>query len=173
MEQPIRTEIRQSRARIHSSNDRPGRVTTMSTAEVVAAGVLIGSAPRAGHGLDRLEPGAASAVPLPQRLQQGDFMIRTTMAFAGALCIAWAGTAVAQVVTGGAGNTGVAPPARVGGVAPGARDLGPSPITRGNEANPSNTPVPGTTPGVNIGGTPTSGPPGTGGTSGGPSLDGR
>ena len=100
-------------------------------------------------------------------------MTRTMMALAGALSIALIGPAVAQVVTGGAGNTGVAPPATVGGVGPGARDLGPSPITRGNEANPSNSPLPGTTPGVNIGGTPTSRPPGTGGTSGGPSLDGR
>lgn len=97
-------------------------------------------------------------------------MTRTTMAFAGILSIVLAGPAVAQVVTGGAGNTGVAPPATVGGVPPGTRDLGPSPITRGNEANPSNSSVPGTTPDVNIGGTPTSGPPGTGGTSGGPSL---
>lgn len=100
-------------------------------------------------------------------------MIRTTMALAAALSIVLAGPAAAQVVTGGAGNTGVAPPTSTGGVGSGARDLGPSPITRGNEANPSNSPVPGTTPGVNIGGAPTSGPPGTGGTSGGPSLDGR
>ena len=100
-------------------------------------------------------------------------MTRTTMTLAGLLSVVLAAPAVAQIVTGGAGNTGVAPPATVGGVGPGAPDLGPSPITRGNEANHSNTPVPGTTPGVNIGGTPTSGPPGTGGTSGGPSLDGR
>lgn len=90
-------------------------------------------------------------------------MTRTTMTFAGVLSIVLAVPAVAQVVTGGAGNTGVAPPATVGGVPPGTRDLGPSPITRGNEANPSNSSVPGTTPDVNIGGTPTSGPPGTGG----------
>lgn len=100
-------------------------------------------------------------------------MVRTTIALFGALGIALAGPAAAQVVTGGAGNTGVAPPAGTGGVSPGARDLGPSPITRGNEANRSNSPVVGTTPNVNIGGTPTSGPPGTGGPSGGPSLDGR
>lgn len=97
-------------------------------------------------------------------------MIRTAIALAGALSTATASPVMAQVVTGGAGNTGVAPPGSVGGVAPGARDLGPSPITRGNEANPSNSSVPGTTPDVNIGGTPTRGPPGTGGTSGGPSL---
>ncbi|MCJ2136272.1 hypothetical protein MKK69_19845 [Methylobacterium sp. J-026] len=97
-------------------------------------------------------------------------MTRTLVALASAVGIALAGPAVAQVVTGGAGNTGVAPPATTGGVAPGARDLGPSPITRGNEANSSNSSVPGTTPDVNIGGTPTGGPPGTGGTSGGPSL---
>lgn len=97
-------------------------------------------------------------------------MTRTLVALAGALTLILAGPAWAQTVTGGAGNTGVAPPATAGGAGPGARDLGPSPITRGNAANPSNTPVPGTTPGVNIGGTPTSGPPGTGGPSGGPSL---
>ena len=66
------------------------------------------------------------------------------------------GPASSPVTTGGAGNTGVAPPATVGGVGPGARDLGPSPITRGNEANPSNSSV-----------------PGTGSTSGGPSPGGR
>lgn len=81
--------------------------------------------------------------------------------------------AVAQVVTGGAGNTGVAAPPGTGGVAPGERDLGPAPVARGNAASPSNTPIPGTTPGVNIGGTPTGGPPGTGGTAGGPAIGNR
>ena len=95
-------------------------------------------------------------------------MTRTTITLAAIIAIA--GPASAQVVTGGAGNTGVKPPSSVGGVRPGERDLGPSPITRGNEANPSNSSVPGTTPDVNIGGTATSGPPGTGGTAGGPSL---
>lgn len=97
-------------------------------------------------------------------------MTRTLAALAGALSIALAAPVSAQTATGGAGNTGVAPPATTGGAGPGARDLGPSPVTRGNEANSSNSSIPGTTPGVNIGGTPTSGPPGTGGTSGGPSL---
>jgi hypothetical protein len=96
--------------------------------------------------------------------------MRTTFALAGLLGLLAAGPASAQTVTGGAGQTGVTPPATVGGVGSGARDLGPSPITRGNEASPSNSPVPGTTPNVNIGGTPTSGPPGTGGAAGGPSL---
>ena len=96
-------------------------------------------------------------------------MTRTPIALA-ALAFLLAGSASAQVVTGGAGNTGVAAPPGTGGVGAGARDLGPSPITRGNEANPSNASVPGTTPNVNIGGTPTSGPPGTGGAAGGPSL---
>jgi hypothetical protein len=91
----------------------------------------------------------------------------TPLALAGTLGLLLAGPAHAQVVTGGAGNTGVAPPASVGGVGRGT----PAPIPRGNEASPSNMSVPGTTPDVNIGGTPTSGPPGTGGTSGGPSLD--
>ena len=97
-------------------------------------------------------------------------MIRRTLAIATVLGLGLAGPASAQIVTGGAGNTGVTPPAGTGGVGGGARDLGPSPITRGNEANPSNASVPGTTPNVNIGGTPTSGPPGTGGAAGGPSL---
>ncbi|MCJ2072924.1 hypothetical protein MKK75_29725 [Methylobacterium sp. J-030] len=100
-------------------------------------------------------------------------MVLTTIARAGILGIVLAGPAAAQIVTGGAGNTGVTPPAGTGGVGPGARDLGPTPTTRGNAANRSNSPVVGTTPDVNIGGTPTGGPPGTGGTSGGPSLDGR
>jgi len=100
-------------------------------------------------------------------------MTRTKLALSGIVGLLLAGPAAAQVVTGGAGNTGVAPPPGTGGVGQGARDLGPSPITRGNEANPSNSSVPGTTPDVNIGGTPTGGPPGTGGSSGGPSLTGR
>ena len=95
------------------------------------------------------------------------------MALSGIFCTLFAGPVLAQVITGGAGNTGVAPPPSTGGVGPGARDLGSSSITRGNAANPSSSSVPGTTPNVNIGGTPTGGPPGTGGTSGGPALDGR
>ncbi|MCJ2076710.1 hypothetical protein MKK68_13785 [Methylobacterium sp. E-016] len=97
-------------------------------------------------------------------------MTRSTIALASALGVLLSGPASAQIVTGGAGNTGVTAPPGTGGVGGGARDLGPSSITRGNEANPSNSSVPGTTPSVNIGGTPTSGPPGTGGAAGGPSL---
>ena len=109
-----------------------------------------------------------------RRERKGDPSMRTNLVLLATLGVMVAGPAGAQqVTTGGAGNTGVTPPATVGGVGPGARDLGPSPITRGNEANPSNSSVPGTTPDVNIGGTQTGGPPGTGGTSGGPSLDGR
>ncbi len=96
--------------------------------------------------------------------------MRTCTALAACVMLALAGPAAAQVVTGGAGNTGVQAPAGAGGVRPGDRDLGPSPLTAGNTANPSNSPVPGTTPGVNIGGTQTGGPPGTGGTAGGPAL---
>ncbi|AWN36585.1 hypothetical protein DK427_13290 [Methylobacterium radiodurans] len=99
--------------------------------------------------------------------------MRKTTALAAALTLSLASPAAAQVVTGGAGNTGVRAPAETGGVQPGDRDLGPSPPTRGNAANPSNSSIPGTTPGVNIGGTPTSGPPGTGGTAGGPALGNR
>lgn len=94
----------------------------------------------------------------------------TTLAFAATFGLVLSLPASAQVVTGGAGNTGVTPPATVGGVGRGERDLGAGPVARGNEASPSNMSVPGTTPDVNIGGTPTSGPPGTGGTAGGPSL---
>ena len=100
--------------------------------------------------------------------------MRTKLVLLAALGAMVAGPAWAQqVTTGGAGNTGVTPPGTVDGAGPGARDLGPSPIARGNEASPSNSSVPGTTPHVNIGGTPTGGPPGTGGTSGGPSFNGR
>lgn len=121
--------------------------------------------------MDARDPELCSAPAVPVRQQPHRWhMTRTLMALAGALSFAFSEPAAAQVVTGGAGNTRVAPPAATGGAGDGARDLGPSPIIRGNEANPSNSPVPGTTPGVNIGGTPTSGPPGTGGTSGGPSL---
>lgn len=98
-------------------------------------------------------------------------MTRNTMTVAAALSLLLTGSALAQITTGGAGNTGVKASEGTGGVGSDARDLGPSPITRGNEANRSNSSVPGTTPGVNIGGSSTSGPPGTGGTAGGPSLD--
>ncbi|KAB1068134.1 hypothetical protein F6X51_27160 [Methylobacterium planeticum] len=99
--------------------------------------------------------------------------MRTTIALAAALGLVLAGPALAETLapTGGAGNTGVKAPPGTGSVGPDARDLGPIPITSGNMANPSNSSVPGTTPDVNIGGTATGGPPGTGGTSGGPSLD--
>ena len=95
-------------------------------------------------------------------------MTRTTLAMAGALALL-ASSALAQLApTGGAGNTGVSLPPRAGGVntgrsAPGGLGAGPT----GNTASGSNSSVPGTTPGVNIGGTPTAGPPGTGGTAGG------
>lgn len=98
--------------------------------------------------------------------------MRTTIALAAALGLALCGSALAEPLapTSGAGNTGVKAPAGTGGVGPDARDLDPSPITAGNIANPSNSSVPGTTPGVNIGGTQTSGPPGSGGAAGGPSI---
>lgn len=94
-----------------------------------------------------------------------------TVALCLTFCIPLAGSASAQVVTGGAGNTGVAPPPNVGGVSRSGRDLGPAPIARGNEANSSAMSVPGTTPDITIGGTPTSGPPGSGGAAGGPTPD--
>jgi collagen type III alpha len=103
-------------------------------------------------------------------------MTRMTVALAGALGLALAGPAVAQITTGGAANTGVAPPPVVGGVPAGTVRSGtldtrmPDGPGGGNAANRSNSSVPGTTPDVNIGGTPTSGPPGTGGAAGGPSL---
>ncbi|GEP10279.1 hypothetical protein MGN01_21240 [Methylobacterium gnaphalii] len=89
--------------------------------------------------------------------------------------IAMAAPASAQIVTGGAANTGVPAPAVTGGVRSGtvpggALDERSPSATAGNAANRSNSSVPGTTPDVNIGGTPTSGPPGTGGAAGGPSL---
>ncbi|EIZ82990.1 hypothetical protein WYO_4283 [Methylobacterium sp. GXF4] len=101
-------------------------------------------------------------------------MTRMTLALSGALTLLLAGPAAAQVTTGGAGNTGVTAPPTTGGVGAGTVGNGPNAqITTGTTANPSNSSVPGTTPGVNIGGTPTSGPPGTGGTAGGPALGNR
>lgn len=97
-------------------------------------------------------------------------MTRTTIALAAALSLSLAGPALAQLApTGGAGNTGVTTPSMAPGPVPRADDpdLRPAPNVVGN---PSPSSVPGSTPGVNIGGTPTSGPPGTGGTAGGPSL---
>lgn len=102
-------------------------------------------------------------------------MTRMTTALAVCLGITLAGPALAQITTGGAANTGVAPPPVVGGVPAGTVRSGTldtrSPdAPAGNAASRSNSSVPGTTPDVNIGGTPTSGPPGTGGAAGGPSL---
>lgn len=98
-------------------------------------------------------------------------MTRHLLALAAALSLASAAPAQAQTLapTGGAGNTGVTPPASAPGGSPRTPDAGlrPAPNVPGN---PSSASVPGTTPGVNIGGTPTSGPPGTGGAAGGPSI---
>lgn len=94
-----------------------------------------------------------------------------TLALSLAFCVPLAAPASAQVVTGGAGNTGISPPPSVGGVSRSGRDHGPAPISRGHEADFSNLSVPGTTPDMTIGRTPTSGPPGSGGTAGGPALD--
>lgn len=99
--------------------------------------------------------------------------MRNLKAFAVVATLVLADPAAAQVVTGGAGNTGVRAPAWTGGVRPDDRDPGPRPPRAGHTANPSNSPVPGTTPGVDIGGTQTSGPPGTGGTAGGPTISNR
>ena len=91
-----------------------------------------------------------------------------------ALLVALSGPAFAQALapTGGAGNTGVTTPSMkpdddLRGT---DRPLRPTPNVVGN---PSPAAVPGSTPGVNIGGTPTGGPPGTGGAAGGPSLGNR
>ncbi|MBY0259738.1 hypothetical protein MKK58_15710 [Methylobacterium sp. J-078] len=98
-------------------------------------------------------------------------MTRTHLAAALALTVSLAAPAAAQTLapTGGAGNTGVAAPASGPGTTPRDTDAGlrPAPSVPGN---PSPAAVPGSTPGVNIGGTPTSGPPGTGGAAGGPSI---
>ncbi|MEH3143944.1 MAG: hypothetical protein PGN34_00965 [Methylobacterium frigidaeris] len=89
---------------------------------------------------------------------------------AAALSLSLPGAALAQTAGG------IAPSDALGAPAPGhgARtgDHGrPPPVTVPGGANPSNSSVPGTTPGVWIGGSPTSGPPGTGGTAGGAGLD--
>lgn len=99
-------------------------------------------------------------------------MTRTTL-IAGTLVTLLATPAFAQVVTGGAGNTGVQAPSTRGvsrgGASTGGMGAGPGAVAPplGNAASGANSSVPGTTPGVNIGGTPTAGPPGTGGTAGG------
>lgn len=97
-------------------------------------------------------------------------MTRIPLATALAVILAL-GPASAQTLapTGGAGNTGVARPSSGPGAVPRDPDSGvrPAPSVPGN---PSPAAIPGSTPGVNIGGTPTSGPPGTGGAAGGPSI---
>ncbi|WP_298964642.1 hypothetical protein [uncultured Methylobacterium sp.] len=97
--------------------------------------------------------------------------------------------ALAAIV--GLSLTGPAPAQTAGGIPPSDALGAPGPGTGGTRigeggrhpaadlpavnlpggANPSNSSVPGTTPGVWIGGSPTSGPPGTGGTAGGAGLD--
>jgi hypothetical protein len=101
-------------------------------------------------------------------------MTRKALILATALGLSLAGPAFAQTLapTGGAGNTGVTTPSMAPdeGLQSKEPSLRPAPNVVGN---PSPSSVPGSTPGVNVGGTPTSGPPGTGGTSGGPSLGNR
>lgn len=81
------------------------------------------------------------------------------------------------LLTGGAeAQTARVPPASdaVGAPGPGTGTKPPaSRPTQNLPGNPSSTSVPGTTPGVWIGGSPTAGPPGTGGTAGGPAAGNR
>lgn len=87
------------------------------------------------------------------------------------LGLAFAGGALAQGAP--AGPLGE-PGRNAAGVESGVRRVepGPRPATVA-PGNPSPSSVPGTNPGVNIGGTPTSGPPGTGGAAGGPGIGNR
>lgn len=96
-------------------------------------------------------------------------MVRTA---ALGLCLGSPALAGPLAPMGGAGNTSVAAPVWARGAGPdtGGRVSHPPPTILGN---PSPDPVPGSTPVVNIGGTSTSGPPGTGGTAGGPSIGNR
>ncbi|MDR7035680.1 hypothetical protein J2X36_000415 [Methylobacterium sp. BE186] len=95
--------------------------------------------------------------------------MRLSLTLAVVLGLSVAGPALAQGTLEG--------PRGSGGRAAGTRsdprqDSPPAPAPNG-VGNPSGASVPGSTPGVNIGGTPTSGPPGTGGTAGGPGIGNR
>lgn len=101
-------------------------------------------------------------------------MTRKTIALSAAFGLLLAGSASSEMLApgGGAGNTGATAPS----LAPDPLSDKPTIDERPAGAvpgNPSPASVPGSTPGVNIGGTPTSGPPGSGGSSGGPSLGNR
>ncbi|SFG60759.1 hypothetical protein [Methylobacterium gossipiicola] len=91
-----------------------------------------------------------------------------------ALLTVLSGPAFAQTLapTGGAGNTGVTTPSMKPDDDLRSADR-PSRSAPNVVGNPSPAAIPGSTPGVNIGGTPTGGPPGTGGAAGGPSLGNR
>lgn len=100
-------------------------------------------------------------------------MKSTTLLLSGALAVLLAAPAGAQVTIGGAGNTGVRAPATTGGVPVGTVGSERASEPRDGAAAQGNATVPGTTPGATIGGTPMSGPPGTGGSAGGPALGNR
>ncbi|RVU14536.1 hypothetical protein [Methylobacterium oryzihabitans] len=97
--------------------------------------------------------------------------MRSGIILAAAFGLSLAGAATAQTAGGLPPSDALgAPGPGTGGTRTGDRGR-PPPVNVPGGANPSNSSVPGTTPGVWIGGSPTGGPPGTGGTAGGAGLD--
>lgn len=112
-----------------------------------------------------MNPGAARVLTA-DRFRTDRPMIRPTLALA--LTLGFLGAAEAQ--------TARVPPASdaVGAPGPGTGTKPPaSRPTTTLPGNPSGNSVPGTNPGVWIGGSPTAGPPGSGGTAGGPAAGNR
>lgn len=100
--------------------------------------------------------------------------MRTTIALAAALGLALAGPVPAQTARVPAPSDAVGAPGPSGNADVGLGHTGSvSRPPRTPPGNPGSESVPGSTPGVWIGGAPTSGPPGTGGTAGGIAGDTR
>lgn len=96
--------------------------------------------------------------------------MRTTIALATALGLSLAGPAVAQGIAD-APSTAERPSSTVDG-RPRSSEIDTR-LPTDSLGSQGNSTVTGTTPGTNIGGTVTSGPPGTGGAAGGPSIGNR
>ncbi|HEX8417533.1 MAG TPA: hypothetical protein VF641_08000 [Methylobacterium sp.] len=98
--------------------------------------------------------------------------MRTTIALATALGLLLAGPVLAQGIAGAPpGSTSERPSTGIEG---GPRSLDvDTRLPADSLGSQGNSSVTGTTPGANIGGTATSGPPGTGGAAGGPSIGNR
>ncbi|WP_407524923.1 hypothetical protein [Methylobacterium oryzisoli] len=100
--------------------------------------------------------------------------MRTTIALSAALGLALTGATAAQTARVPPPSDAVGAPGPSGNAGPVSGHGGSATRSPPNlPGNPGREPVPGSMPGVWIGGSPTGGPPGTGGTAGGIAADSR